>query len=135
MCRVKLSCILYWRIGKAIKLYLLAPPDADPEIRVQMENVYLRNKQEIPAGELGSEAKKGMLVALSCLFVTPWSVASVHGILQARILGWVANSLPQQGIFPAQGSNPGLPYCKQTLYCQRYQGSLRNGGTPQKVCN
>ena len=75
----------------------------DPEIRVQMENVYLRNKQEIPAGELGSEAKKGMLVALSCLFVTPWSVASVHGILQARILGWVANSLPQQGIFPAQG--------------------------------
>ena len=30
-----------------------------------------------------------------------------HGILQARILEWVAFSL--QGISPAQGSNPGLP--------------------------
>ena len=88
-----------------------------------MENVYLRNKQEVPAGEWGSEAKKGMLVTLSCLFVTLWSVASVHGILQARLLGWVANSLPQ-GIFPAQGSNRGPPYCKQTLYCRRHQGSL-----------
>ena len=31
--------------------------------------------------------------------------ATVHGILQARILEWVA--VPFQGIFPTQGSNPG----------------------------
>ena len=31
--------------------------------------------------------------------------SSVHGILQARILQWVANAL-LQGIFPIQGSNP-----------------------------
>ena len=31
----------------------------------------------------------------------------VHGILQARILEWVARSL-LHGIFPTQGSNPGL---------------------------
>ena len=37
---------------------------------------------------------------------------SVHGILQARILEWVAIL---QGIFPTQGSNPGLPHCQQTL--------------------
>ena len=36
-CRTKLSCILYWRIQKVIKLYLLVPPEADPEIKVQME--------------------------------------------------------------------------------------------------
>ena len=40
---------------------------------------------------------------------------SVRGILQARILEWVANSL-LQGIFLTQGLNPGLPYCRQILY-------------------
>ena len=28
-----------------------------------------------------------------------------------------------QGIFLTQGSNPGLPHCRQTLYCLSYQGS------------
>ena len=32
--------------------------------------------------------------------------SSAHGILQARILDWVADRL--QGIFPTQGSNPCL---------------------------
>ena len=29
-----------------------------------------------------------------------------------------------QGIFPTQGSNLGLLYCRQTLYCLSHQGSL-----------
>ena len=33
--------------------------------------------------------------------------SSVHGILQARILEWVAIPF-SRGIFPNQGSNPGL---------------------------
>ena len=40
--------------------------------------------------------------------------SSVHGIFQARVLEWVAIS-PPRGIFPTQGSNPGLPHCRQTL--------------------
>ena len=40
--------------------------------------------------------------------------SSVHGILQARILEWVAISF-SRGIFPTQGSNPGLPHCRQML--------------------
>ena len=28
-----------------------------------------------------------------------------------------------QGIFPAQGSNPGLPHCRRILYCLNHQGS------------
>ena len=28
-----------------------------------------------------------------------------------------------QGIFPTQGSNPGLPHCRQILYCLSHQGS------------
>ena len=30
-----------------------------------------------------------------------------------------------QGIFPTQGSNPGLPHCSQILYQLSHQGSLR----------
>ena len=41
--------------------------------------------------------------------------SSVHGILQARILEWVAISL-LQGIFPTQESNLGLLHCRQILY-------------------
>ena len=48
--------------------------------------------------------------------------SSVHGISQAWILEWVASFL-LQGIFPTQGLNPGLPHCRQTLYCLSYQGS------------
>ena len=65
----------------------------------------------------------GKLVDLSELSVlSPWCPIlcdpmdcsppgfSIHEILQARILEWVAIPFPQ-GIFPTQGLNPGLPYC------------------------
>ena len=34
--------------------------------------------------------------------------------------------LPQGGIFPTQGSNPGLPPCRQILYQLNHQGSSRD---------
>jgi len=40
--------------------------------------------------------------------------SSVHGLLQARILEWVA--IPFSGIFPTQQSNSALPHCRQILY-------------------
>ena len=60
------------------------------------------------------------LVTQSCL--TLWDPmdcsppgSSIHEILQARILEWVA--MPSsRGIFLTQGLNPGLPHCRQTLY-------------------
>ena len=33
-----------------------------------------------------------------------------------------------QGTFPSQGSNPGLPHCRQILYHLSHQGSPRNIG-------
>ena len=42
---------------------------------------------------------------------------TVHGILQARILEWVA--FP----FPTQGSNPDLPHCRQILYQLSHKGN------------
>ena len=50
---------------------------------------------------------------------TPGS--SVHGVLQARILEWVAISFSKV-IFPTLGSNSGLPRCRQTLYRLSHQG-------------
>ena len=47
--------------------------------------------------------------------------SSVRGILQARILEWVAIPF-SRGVFLTQRSNPGLLHCRQTLYYLRHQG-------------
>ena len=49
---------------------------------------------------------------------------TVHEILQARTLKWV-DFLFSRGIFPTQGSNPGLPHCRQILYQLSHKGSPR----------
>ena len=71
--------------------------------------------------------KLPVLVAQSCLTLcNPMDssssppASSVHGILQAGILGWVPIL---QGIFPTQASNPGLLHCRQILYRLSHQGS------------
>ena len=72
-----------------------------------------------------------MLVTQSCQILcdpldggSP-SDSSIHGILQARILEWVAISL-LQGIFLTQGLNLGLLHYMQILYCLNHQGSPYN---------
>ena len=49
---------------------------------------------------------------------------TVHGILQARILEWVA-ILFFQGICPTRGLDPGLLHCRRILYQLSHQGSPR----------
>ena len=39
----------------------------------------------------------------------------LYRILEARKLEWVSLSL-LQGVFPTQGSSPGLQHCRQILY-------------------
>ena len=56
----------------------------------------------------------------SCPTLRPYRLQAprVHGILQARMLQWVASAL-LQGIFPTQESNPCLLcllHCRWTLY-------------------
>ena len=58
---------------------------------------------------------------LSCPTLCDPMDYTVHGILQARILEWVA--FPSGGIFAIQGLNPGLPHCRQILYQLSHQGS------------
>ena len=51
--------------------------------------------------------------------------SSVHGILQARTLEWIAFFL-LQGIFLTQRLNLGLLHCRRSLYHLRHQGSILN---------
>ena len=55
--------------------------------------------------------------------------SSVRGILQARILEWVA--IPFRGIFLTRGSNPSLLPCQQVVYLS-CQGSPKSKGVDCK---
>ena len=49
------------------------------------------------------------------------------GFFQARVLEYCCHFLLQE-ILPTQGSNPGLPCCRQMLYHLSHQGSTMGGG-------
>ena len=68
------------------------------------------------------------LVAQSCLTLCdPVNISlpgsSVHGDSPGKNIEVGCHTL-LQGIFPIQGSNPGLPSCKQILYHLSHQGIL-----------
>ena len=58
------------------------------------------------------------------LFATPWTVAYQGPLFMgfSRQEYWSGLPFPSLGIFPTQGSNPGLPHCRQTLYHLSHQG-------------
>ena len=67
------------------------------------------------------------LVAQSCTTLCDpmdcsWPGSSVHGDSPGKNTGVGCYALIQ-GIFPTQGSNPGLPHCRQILYHLSHQGS------------
>ena len=71
--------------------------------------------------------KMKMLVTQSCLILCDpmdYSLpgSSIYGILQARILEWVAISF-SRGVFPTQELNPGHLHCRWILYQLSYEGS------------
>ena len=61
----------------------------------------------------------GVKVTQSCPTLCDPMGYTVHGILQARLLEWVA--FPFSGDLP----NPGLPHCRQILYQLSHRGSPR----------
>ena len=67
---------------------------------------------------------------LSCvrLFVTPWTAAC-----QAPLRIGVGCHARLQGIFPTQGSNPGLPRCRRILYHLSHQGIFVHGHIPKAL--
>ena len=63
--------------------------------------------------------------SLSCvwLFATPWIIQSMEFSRQECWRGGVGNHALLQGIFPTQGSNPGLLHCRGILYSLSHHGS------------
>ena len=76
----------------------------------------------IPSPDLGKRSE--VKVTLSCPALCDPMDYTVHGILQARILEWVAFPF-SRGVFPTQGSDPGLLHCRQILYQLSHKGSPR----------
>ena len=71
-----------------------------------------------------SEKVKVLVTQLCLTLCNLWTSlpgSSVHGILQARILEWIAIPF-SRGIFLTQGSNLGLLHCWWVLYCLSHQG-------------
>ena len=100
--------------------------------REQMKNTTA--SIQFPLSEAALPANPRMILKMKVkslsrvqLFATPWTVAHQSppsmGIFQARILEWVAISF-SRGSFPTQGSNLGLPNCRQTLYRLSQQGMI-----------
>ena len=65
---------------------------------------------------------KSKLLSHVRLFVTPWPYSPWNFPGQNTGVGCLSLL---QGIFPNQGSNPGLPHCRQILYQLSYKGSPR----------
>ena len=62
------------------------------------------------SGDMGVEVK---VARSSSIFVIPWTVSSMHFSRPEYWSGWTFTSL---GDLPTQGSNSGLPHCRQILY-------------------
>ena len=80
----------------------------------------------LSSDSLCSGGKKVKVKSLSRvqLFGTAWTVAYQAPLSIRFPSPGVDCHFLLQGIFPTQGSNPGLPRCRQTLYHLSHQGSL-----------
>ena len=71
------------------------------------------------------------------LFATLWTVACTELLrpwdFQGKSTG-VGCHFVLQGIFPTQGSSPGLSHCTQTLYCLSHQGSPKYIESKMQMC-
>ena len=81
-------------------------------------------------GEFKKNLLKGLVrewvkVAQSCPTLCDPMDYTVPEILQARINTGVDNLSLFQGIFPTQGSNPGLPHCRWIISQLSHKGSPR----------
>ena len=76
------------------------------------------------------EVKRSETLSHVWLFVTPMELWPARLLCPwnspGKNTGVGSHSLPQ-GIFPIQGSNPGLPHCRRSLYRPSHQGSPHQG--------
>ena len=90
------------------------------------------NWSGLPCSSPGKKVKVKLLSRVR-LFATPQTVAYQAPLSMgfSRQEYWSGLPFLLQGIFLTQGSNPGLPHCRQTLYCLSHQGKVISRGYSQ----
>ena len=100
------------------KLYKLAKPrpgadyDSDHQLLIPKVRLILKKVGKLTRQLSESEVAQSCPTLCDSVDCSPPG-SYVHGILQAR--NGVGFHFLLQLIFPPQGSNPGLPHCRQTL--------------------
>ena len=110
ICELSLHFSILWPLNKVCARSI----SASVTLRVYLNSAWSRAQ----AGSMQLKVK-GKLLCRVRLFVTPWTSAwnspgQNTGVGSLSLL---------QGIFPTQGSNPGLPHCRWILYRMSHKGS------------
>ena len=102
-------------------------------VRRQWLGLGSQNKESVPLTPSPCPGQDKALQTSRLLFDWTWESLSLSDSLQAHGLYSPWNSPDQntglgslfllQGIFPTQGSNPSLPYCRRILYQLSHKGS------------
>ena len=86
------------------------------------------SEREITIWQEYSRVVKVKVIQLCLTLCNPMDCSppgsSVHGDSPGKNTGVGCHTLLQE-IFPTQESNPGLPHCRQVLYCLSHQGNSR----------
>ena len=116
------------------------PLNITTQIQVVSQNVHMQVPWSLSLSSDGPLPKSSVPHEMVSPFtqLPKWSCSVMsdslwpHGLYPTRLLHpWdfpgkntgVSCHFLLQGIFPTQGSNPGLPHCKQMLYCLSHQES------------
>ena len=115
-----------WNLEKWYRSTYLQSRNRDTDV----ENQHLNTKGVRGHGiewEIGIDIYMLCLVTQTCPTLCSMNCSqpgsSVHGDSPGKNTRVGCHAL-LQGIFPTQGSNPGLPHCRQILYHLSYQGGL-----------
>ena len=127
----------FW--GATLMIYIALGVLLSPVVvREANSDWYVNKLKEISSCLLVQSLCCAVLVAQSCpTLCGPMGCSppgsSVHGDSLGKNTGVGSHSF-LQGIFPTQGSNPGLPYCSRILYQLSHQGSLVPNTGQRKQC-
>ena len=105
---------------------------------VEVRNAIYRSRKLKACGffvHLSSLCGGGLVAKSWPTLATPWTVASQAPLSMgfSRQEYWSGQPFPSPGDLSAQGSNPGLPHCRQVLHQLSYEGSPSSFQPPDYV--
>ena len=76
----------------------------------------------------------GLLINLRISLLVSCHLQTVRVLLLFSWSGFLSFPFLLQGIFPTQGSNPGLPHCRQMLYRLSHVITQQNNSSCSRIC-